>query len=414
MKTEHIIKITQIKEVFFAFFPGINWIGLFIAIFLRFVENKLLSNLLINLLIIFAFLNISLILHEAGHLVFAKLAGGNPRRLILGNGHEIIRFEIFKIKIIINTRLYTGYALSTYKSNKYIKFKSFVSSSGGFITNLLLAYLMYMLSGFATDFFSGKHIIDLSGAFIYANLVSGIISIFPYKFNYFGVKIPSDGLNLIYIFSKSAGKNIENLDTNTFLDAYDHFEKKEYDKAIEIYNSILEKDSSSIGVNIDLSVMYLKKGEYDKALKILNDIESKLDTKENESFKALAFNNFAWLCLIKRDIEKADEYSSKAIKLNSKEKCFQGTRGSVLVEKGEVDEGMNYLIPLRDFKFANSLTLPSAIYMAYGYHQKNKLKEKAIYLEFVEKNIDKLDVDEKYLFNIIMNKIKEPVIGQIH
>jgi len=59
----------------------------------------------------------------------------------------------------------------------------------------------------------------------------------PYRLSYMGIKIPNDGLNIITLPFRKIEKINERINTNNLLDAYEYFELKDYDKAIQIYEN---------------------------------------------------------------------------------------------------------------------------------------------------------------------------------
>jgi len=77
-----------------------------------------------------------------------KFVNGKPRRLILGNGHEVSRFKMFNIKVVINTPFRGGFAFSSFDDQKFIKWRYLFYISGGFLSNLILIYIIYRLIWF--------------------------------------------------------------------------------------------------------------------------------------------------------------------------------------------------------------------------------------------------------------------------
>ncbi len=382
-------------------------IGLIIGILLRLPggEYIILSNIILNITSLLIFSKIGVIIHEIGHLLFAKMVNGKPRRLILGNGHEVSRFILFNIKVVINTPFRSGYAFSSFDDLKFIKWRYLFYISGGFLSNLIFVLIIYRLYGFNIDAISGEYGIDLASAFIFSNSMLIITTLIPYRISYMGIKMPNDGLNIITLPFRNIEKLNERINTNDLLDAYEYFELKEYDKAIQIYENYQKIDNSQLIVKINLSVMYMKKGEYLRSLEYLNSVIELLNDKKNKAYKALVHNNLAWLYMILKDYDKADSFSKIAIDLVPREKNFQGTRGSALIEKGEVEQGINMLLTLVDFNFPNSQTLAAAMYLCLGYSKLDKKKEITKYLDFVQTNIDKLDIDEVKIWKSIKDRI---------
>lgn len=395
------------SRLIYTLIPKSYWIGLIIGLLIRIPggEYIILSNIILNFLSIMVFTKIGVILHEIGHLLFAKIVKGQPRRLILGNGHEVTRFKLLNIKVVINTPFRGGFAFATFKNQSFLKWRYLFFVSGGFLSNLILVFLIYQLFGFNLDSLSGEYGVDPATAFIFSNLILIILTLIPYKVTYLGIKMPNDGQNMLMLPFKKLDKLKERINTNDLLDAYEYFEAKDYDKAIKIYESYLKTDISQLIVKINLSVMYLKKGDYLKSLDTLNSITELLDDKKNKGYKALVDNNKAWLYLIIIDIDNADRCSKIAIDLVPKEKNFQGTRGSVLIEKGEIEQGINMLTTLVDFKFVNSQTLCAAMFLCLGYNKLDNNKEVLKYHDFVNRNIGKLDIDEIKIWGSITDRI---------
>ena len=395
-------------RLLFTLIPRSYWIGLMTGLLLRIPggEYIILSNLILNLLLILIFTKIGVILHETGHLLFAKIVKGQPRRIILGNGHEVSRFKLWNIKIVVNTPFRGGYAFATFKDQRFLKWRYLFYVSGGFLSNLIPVVLIYVLFGFDPASLYGEYGVDPAATFIVSNLMLIIFTLIPYQVTYSGIKIPNDGLNIVQLPFKRTDTVNERINTNDLFDAYEYFENREYDKAIEIYESYLGTNTSKITVKINLSLMYLKKGEYLRSLDILNSLTELPDDRKNRGYKALVNNNKAWLYIILNDLDNAERSSKTALDLVPGEKHFQGTRGSVLILNGETEQGINLLAPLADLKFVNRETLAAAMFLCLGYHKLDNEKELQKHLDFVKKNSTMLDTDEKKIWEILTARME--------
>lgn len=398
-------------KVVFSIFPKWYWITIISAILFRFLEDEyvILSNFLINFVAVLTFIRIGILLHETGHLISAILVKGKPRRLVLGNGYEVQRFVLFGIKIIINTSFRSGFVFASFENHKFLKFRYLLYVAGGSITNLLLAYYFYKVFNFNTDTFFGKYGIDLASGFIFANAFLAVTALIPFRINYLGMSISNDGLKILQLLFKKRKRIISSINTSELLDAYDYYEDRKYDKAMQIYEKYLEEEDGeqNIPVQINLSVVYLKKGMFNESLQLLGNIEKLLKTdKKVQNYKALVYNNLAWLYLIQQNIEQADKYSKAAFEIRPSEQVIQSTRGSVLIEKGEIETGINHLLHLVDFKYINNQVLAAAIYLSYGYYLKKNTKEEKKYTEFVLNNLSLLDDDDLQIwYNINKRKL---------
>jgi hypothetical protein len=131
-----------------------------------------------------------------------------------------------------------------------------------------------------------------------------------------------------------------------------------------------------------------------------------IDDKMLRPYSAVIYNHLAWTHLVLNDIEQADHFSALAIELMPADQNIQGTRGSVLVEKGMTNHGMSLLFANMDFRFVESGSLCAAIYLMLGAHLNGVVHERQRYLEFLKTNLDRLEPDEKILFERNLSRIE--------
>ena len=394
------------KKILFFILPLRYYALLLLAILLSFSELFIgLSNYVFNLIFIVFSLRIGILLHEIGHLSFAKLVGGDPKRMILGKGHEILRFKAYKIKIILNNKFNSGLALATFSNLSYYKLRLLIYTLGGVVTNGIMAYLFFLIYDFNLNYLTLKEV-SFPSAFIVANLVLAILNLIPFYTNYHGVKLPSDGLNLLKIpFKKINRKGV--IDNNELFEAQELYESKKYNEAISIYEKYMNFEETKLMASINVSMLYAKTDNVEKAYSTLESCLPLVEDKKLKPNKAIVYNALAWYGLLKKEYENIDLHSKTAISIHPKNNSYQGTRGAVLVEMGHIDQGIKYLKPLVDFKFPNSETLSAAMYLYYAMHLKKDEKEKSKLLKFIDDNIKLLELDDTILWKIILEKVKE-------
>ncbi|WP_299518997.1 site-2 protease family protein [Winogradskyella sp.] len=389
-----------------AIFPFYFWIFLVTGCITLLIGDEFgkLGYMSLNLVATLLFIKVGVVIHEIGHLLFGKLAGGNPKRIVLGKSHEVKRFQVFNVKIILNKDFNGGFAFVNFPVGKKSKINKFILTSGGFFTNLIVAYLVYAVFGFNAAYLSGKHGLDFYSAFILANTLLAIISLIPYYVEYLGVKVATDGLTLLkLLFSK---KNESNIDYNDFFEAQDRFEDKDFDEAINLYKKYLELEETKLLASYNVGLMHLKKGEPDEALRWIEPCLDIVDKEKNKMMYAHINNGLAWLKLVADDHEDIDLLSKTAYSIKPDFSYFAGTRGSVLIELGKVEQGIKILEPLIDFKFPNNQTISAAIYLYYGHMLQAKSDKAKKYFNFIVENVEVLDLDEKMLWNRVQEKVK--------
>ncbi|WP_055436992.1 hypothetical protein [Lacinutrix algicola] len=115
----------------------------------------------------------------------------------------------------------------------------------------------------------------------------------------------------------------------------------------------------------------------------------------------------AWLSLLKQDYTNIDYPSKVAISISPLNPHFQGTRGSVLIEMGNLKQGVRLLKPLINFNFPNNQTLCAAMYLYYGLHLQGLENEKIKYLNFVLENKTILEEDDLVIWNAIIKRTQQ-------
>lgn len=358
-----------------------------------------------NFVIFIVFIRFNILFHEVGHLLFAKFAGAKPKRIVLGRSHEITRFKIYGIKLIINKDFKGGLAFANFSTETNTRFRRILFVLGGPLTNILLAYLCYIVFGYNTSILSGKNGINIISIFIISNVLIGVISLIPYYISYQGLKLATDGLSLFKLIFKKFEKTT--VDYDNFFLAQEKIEEKVFDEAIELYKPYLEIKEQKSNVLINISYCFIKLGQLNESFTYLDQALKILQESENKYLIAHVHNNMAWLKLLMDDKEGIDFHSKKAYSIDYKNDNFKGTRGSVLLVLGKLKQGLKLLQPLVDFNFPNHAVIARAMFVYYGLMLSDKSEEALKYFDFIEKHQDKFGVDDHILWNLLQSKLKK-------
>ena len=385
------------KKILFAIIPKGYWIILAISIMfvLLGTQYTALSNIGINFLLFLIGYKIAIFIHEIGHLSFAWLARGTPKRLVLGRGHKIAETRFKGIKVILNNNVNSGLAYAAFDDLRFIRLKLLVYISGGFLTNFLIAGILYKMFDFTTNATDAIHPASALGI---ANLFAGISVLIPRHSFYQGLRLSSDGLAILKIPFHKKAHLLELSSANEFLDGMDLFESKKYKEAIDIFEKLLVKTEGSKLANINLSTAHMKLGNYEKAVALMEEVLPMVNEQPYKDYKNYIYNGIAWVYLIMNRLEEADKYSEFAYSENRNSEHIRGTRASVLIEKGHFRDGINLLINDVDFNFPNNQTLAAAIYIGLAFHELNEPLNAEQYVTFVEENLGLLDADERLLY----------------
>ncbi|MCR9154438.1 MAG: tetratricopeptide repeat protein [Bacteroidetes bacterium] len=371
---------------------------------LRFLGDEAIhfSNIGLNLLLLLVSAKLAVFLHEWGHLLFAKLAGGTPRRMVLGRGSEIARTEWLGVKIILARNFNLGLAYAGFDDSKRLHFKLACYYAGGFILNFSLAFALYSSLDLEFTFAEGLY---LESSFFLANVITGVSALFPYRLSYQGQKVNSDGLSLVRLPFRTKEELMALTAANDFLDALDYFEEKQYSKCLVIYERYQAKNPKNKFINLNLALVHMKLGDVPKAIGLLEELIPLAGDSAYAHLKLPFYNALAWIYLLKDQIELADQYSKMAFDLSDENEAVKNTRGSVLIEKGELEEGLALLKGSVNFKLANDDSLAASIYLALAYHKLGEPKKTKQYNLFIEENRELLDWDLQFLYKRVKQQL---------
>jgi tetratricopeptide (TPR) repeat protein len=400
------------KEILFTLFPIGYWIVISVGALFHFIpEVSQLGAILINLGAFLVAFNGAIIIHEAGHLIAAKAVGGTPRRMVLGKGHELYRMKVFNLRVVINSVFRGGHAYASFEQPGFLKLRYGAFTLGGVLLNVICACFMYTFfeMGFTNPM--GEVVIAVPFAIFLANAVM-IFNFIPYYTTIAGMRVPTDGLALLKLPFTKLGEIEKRIDENLFWEGHEFLENKDYQSAWIVFNQYLEKYPEAKIISINLALILLKTGRIEESLKESLKLLDHLDDKEVKPYTSLIHNQIAWTYLVLNKINEADHFSALAIKALPNQDYIRGTRGAVLVEKGLLNEGMSLLFQNMDFQFVNSATLMSATYLLLAYRLKENVKESNIYYQFIKRNENRLEVDERILYERSLEKIElQPIVS---
>ena len=138
---------------------------------------------------VFIFMPIITLIHELGHVFFAKIFGAEIKKIVIGSGKTFLTLGKFEVKT-----MYFNYGYFQADKLGNSKFKKVITLLGGIIFNLASCLIIIIL--LYIDILSKN---DLINIFIGFSLYTIIAALIPIK--YFNDK-NSDGLQICRIIKK--------------------------------------------------------------------------------------------------------------------------------------------------------------------------------------------------------------------
>ena len=153
------------------------------------------------------------------------------------------------------------------------------------------------------------------------------------------------------------------------------YEQEKYREAATKFEAFLEKNPTIYQVNINIGNCYREMGEYDKAIevynKILDEVKADKGSFEGDESAARALGSLGEIYVKKGDLEKASEYLKQAIDIFPEDEVLAFNVGEIFFKQGEVDKAIEY------FKLAVEIKeswAPSHRQLGYAYLNKGEYK----------------------------------------
>lgn len=380
-----------------------------IALLLVAYNNKIFPVFfLLNLLVLIAFIYLDIYIHEFGHVIAAKLAGIGVNRVIIGNGKELLRKSIFDIPVVITNNLGGAVTLMGSIDRNHLKLRLALFVAGGVFFQSLLVIACFVLFGTKDWSLLFTREIGFSNMFIFSNILLIVTNLIPRHFNICGLRTPNDGLRLLTVpFLKEKDINGLLLADRIFK-AHEIFERKEYLAAAAAYEKCIEECPDLHISRLNLSVALLKLLKFHKAENILMQL---IQEDGIDNYSCIIYNNLAWVNILyftDESLKKAADFSKMAFDLNSSSNSIIGTRGAVLIALGSINEGIELLSQITKINKEidpNTNNATDFLFLAYGYISANTSDEGYKYLNRAESYYAQMEPDEKYLFELIKNRI---------
>jgi tetratricopeptide (TPR) repeat protein len=292
--------------------------------------------LMVPILSLYVWLYFSTFCHELGHFVCAKLVGMSPQLMKVGRGFRIFRKSFFGAQLEIGILPDCGITYASYPHTGWsrlvdLKLKLIIFSIGGCLANsvlLLCLIAVFVYTGFPICLY-----------FILIEALMIIIALAPTDVLLYGTKIPRDGKKIFFILTQDNQRYF-------FADHQKAITRIAGDRAepqILFKNDIRALE---LFVKAEIKLAYRR---FDEAIALLDQLLNPENASDAE--KAYILDTLASIVINhgqKQYLAQADRWSQEALKLAGHSKTIQGTRGAILIELGQYEEGKQTLFPLTE------------------------------------------------------------------
>ncbi len=282
------------------------------------------------------------VIHELTHAGMAKLVGFRVFGIVIGVGKTVWSGKILGMDWVINALPVAGITTIGARPGPYIRWKMFFVYLAGPASHVLMAFGFFILWLFIP---SWMLVHRLFGPLALANILLAAVSLFPQKvFTVAGLQ-GTDGWQLLHV--PFLNKNdITQRHIGYFVsEAMQSYAANDFEDAQKWVERALALDNKSgIARNV-LGIVQMARGEHQTSRETFQQLLETEDAKE-PGLRYTLLNNIAYLDALLHDpalLSEANQFSEEAFKHLPWVPAVVGTRGTVLVELGKLEEGIPLL-----------------------------------------------------------------------
>lgn len=344
---------------------------------------------------------ICIVPHELAHALGAHLAGWNVFYIIIGIGRTLYQKRLFGIDFILKPLPTLGLTIVAPERGKYSRLGHAAFVAAGPVVNLAIVIFciiwtirqagtsgIFNFPGLGTSPIFDPLVEKIApvSVVLISNLLILVANLWPrYVKTEFG-KMRSDGLALLRVWKMSAGE-IAALEASNYLHKIVQLAAdKNYLAAVERCETALRDFPENPSIMNLMGVTLIHLCRYHESRDIFSKLLEKASTDKVSKF--VFMNNIAYADALIGDtsfLEEADRYSNEVVANLSWLSFAMGTRGTVLVEKGDVEEGIELLKKAFQSNDAASDRALNACYLAIAEKKRGNLDEFSRYLQIAKK-----------------------------
>lgn len=312
-------------------------------------SSQLFGWALLNIVLVDYMVIAAAIVHESGHALAAVLVRARVFLVQVGSGKPLVMLRLLGARLKLNRYpLAGGLVFVGHTADRNVIGRHAVIVAGGPIANLALAGLLFWL-GDISDWRNALIALTTGVAWIPIAFASNfgifLVNVIPRTFSGLLGNMPSDGKLLLQLVRPTPPLVESILSSQYVVGSMLAFRDGEYELAERWCRDGLVCFPGNSMLHVNLTAILLETGRYELArthcLRLLREGPQK--GQEADGARAILANNLAWSNVMLGNgelLEEADKYSKEAFALAPDVPAVQGTRGVVLIERGEYESGM--------------------------------------------------------------------------
>ncbi len=336
------------------------------------------TSVVLGSILILLFMIPLVIIHELAHAGAAKLVGLRVFGITIGTGKTIWSGKFLGMDWTINILPLAGITMAGARPLPHSRWRLFFTYLAGPASHIPIALGLFFLEAALPQSRWDLIFIPL----IVTNILLAAISLFPHTASTVVGMQGSDGWHLFRVPFMKQSELIKQHVGYFSAEAMQSYAAKDFNRAESWLQQAFSLDANSGTARNIQGIIQMARGEYGGSRQTFLQL---LETEEARApgLHYILLNNIAYLDALLRDpslLPEADQFSAEALKHLPWLPAITGTRGTVLVELGQLDEGIALLkrsMSLSPDKQAKAL---NACHIAIGELRRGNLEGARKYL----------------------------------
>lgn len=302
-----------------------------------------LGRFLTTLFLINAFLILTIVPHELGHAVVARLLGWRVFAVVIGLGKQVFKFRLFGIIFSFHWLPIAGVTQTAPTDTRWFRLKRCFVYLAGPMVNAAIAGIILLIWSDTWHDFGLWGLPRPARLCLWANLWVMVVNLWPHQSK--TLRVPTDGKQLLKTFSRKT-EDIEALLAMRFAleAAVRRDEYKDPAGALDWCRNGLAVFPNNVHLLNMSGVLCLDEGDYSRAREVFCELLPKEAKPNLTRFSILNNIAYADALLGAPDLlPEADAYSKEAHAGAPWVPSITGTRGTVLVAMGQLEPGIKLL-----------------------------------------------------------------------
>ena len=338
---------------------------------------------LLNLVLFELFLVGSILPHELGHALVARLLGLRVFKVCIGNGRTLFCCRLFGLDTEFKEVPVGGLTQCAPINTKWFKVKQVTHIFAGPFSNLLLCAitLLFLPLEDAMNIERLGEGLAPGHVFFFTNLMILAQNLWPHTFSSPIGKLSSDGKLIWQTLFMKVGEIEKSLFARYALEAMNCLEHQKQIEAQTWTDEGLARFPDN-GILLNLrGILMLEGRNYEGARDCFKSLLAREDN--SPGMRGLMLNNIAYASALLGDNEslnEADRFSQEAMSLIGWLPAVKGTRGTTLLQMGRIEESLPLLRESMDKAESTRAKAQNACFIAIGESRRGNVTEARIYL----------------------------------